>query len=621
MLKDFKNNDEIALKILTSEEIKKSNSQLNQFKNNGSIIEITELAILTGALWREVKSPVYGQIPVGNIITRTNNEIGKIKYIDSDGKEVTVGGRACKSRNFTIVPVIMPSQELWDKLIKNKITINSYNYELHQSFEEDIVYFGEYPQTIPNAVTRKALTEDFNNNVLNETGRIYIFDETDSNSIHKPFKPVIYHEYEKNGKKYIRLKAKLCNLYNYYTKKNICIKSGDYVWVEVKPVEWVIDYKNYSLVSRRGLLSGIRYNKRYIEPYSEQSFIDTELYKYQNTYMLNNLFQDISLKEEIQTTNTQIEENEEQNKINNLLNEIKKYITYYHGNEDINKIIDNLLNEYNNSLELINKTRRNKTINLEVLSTEVLYNNLIIKLELILDKLKRNYEDNQKYIEMINLIISLRHILDNTITLDLENELYDDFKLISERILPFLDEIQKNEIKNDLITILDNYSKEIIDYLDSIQILNNNCSPKEIKYHNIKELELSIRKDIHNILIKLSFYVKRKDIIKELLENISNSIQGIYKKSQDRIESIIINEISAIIKRINNKVNANKEYYNYYIDEMNKLTNIKLDYENNNSEIYKIIMDIYTKLSKLELDLDSEIKVNSYKVRTKEILK
>ena len=222
---------------------------------------------------------------------------------------------------------------------------------------------------------------------------------------------------------------------------------------------------------------------------------------------------------------------------------------------------------------------------------------------------------------MINLIISLRHILDNTITLDLENELYDDFKLISERILPFLDEIQKNEIKNDLITILDKYSKEIIDYLDSIQIFNNNCSPKEIKYHNIKELELSIRKDIHNILIKLSFYVKRKDIIKELLEIISNSIQGIYKKSQDRIESIIINEISAIIKRINNKVNANKEYYNYYIDEMNKLTNIKLDYKNNNSEIYKIIMDIYTKLSKLELDLDSEIKVNSYKVRTKEILK
>ena len=583
MYKELINNGDIILKIPNSEEIKrKSTSQLKQYKNNSPIIEITELAILTGGIWNEVKNPVYGEINAGSIITRTNNEIGKIKYIDSDGEEVVIGGKACKSRNFTIVPVIYPSQELWDKLIKNKITIKLYNPELHKNFEEDIIYFGEYPQIIPDEKTQKLLWEDSNNNNLKETGRIYIFDETNSNSIFKPFKPVVYREYEKNGKKYILLKANLCKTYDGYSKRNMYIKNGDYVWVEVSPVEWVIDYKNGNFVARKGLLSGIRYNKRYLDPENLESYADTELYKYQNTYMVNNLFQDIPSKEAIQT-NTQLEETNEQTEINKLLDEINKYITSYHGNEDINKIIDDLLNEYNINLEKINISKKNKVINLELPSKEIIYNNLIIKLELILDKLKRNYEDNQKYIEMINLINSLRHILDNTITLNLENELYEDFKLISKKILPFLDETQKNETKSNLITILDKYNKEIIDYLNSIQILNNNISPKEIKYHNIKELELSIRKDIHNILKKLSFYVNRKDVIKEILENISNSIQGIYKDSQNRIESIILNEINAIIERIKTKVNKDKEYYNYYIDEMNKIIDIKLDYEKSNS--------------------------------------
>ena len=39
-------------------------------------------------------------------------------------------------------------------------------------------------------------------------------------------------------------------------------RDGDYVWVEVSPVKWLIDNKTGILISKKGLVSGIRFLDR-----------------------------------------------------------------------------------------------------------------------------------------------------------------------------------------------------------------------------------------------------------------------------------------------------------------------------------------------------------------------
>ena len=92
----------------------------------------------------------------------------------------------------------------------------------------------------------------------------------------------------------------------------------------------------------------------------------------------------------------QEEPKEEPTEVEKIIQEIKTYLPYYHGKEDINEIINNIINEYNNNLELLKSYLKCETINLELQSEEVLYNNLIIKLNNILTKLKLHYENNKK---------------------------------------------------------------------------------------------------------------------------------------------------------------------------------------------------------------------------------
>lgn len=66
-----------------------------------------------------------------------------------------------------------------------------------------------------------------------------------------------------------------------YLCSNGCrYKYGDYVWVEVSPVVWLIDKKTKTLISKRGLVSGV-----YAENFQ----------KYLDTYMSKDLFQNVPL--------------------------------------------------------------------------------------------------------------------------------------------------------------------------------------------------------------------------------------------------------------------------------------------------------------------------------------
>lgn len=169
---------------------------------------------------------------------------------------------------------------------------------------EEIAY-GEYPQFAVSPKMQEELENNLQSRNLYMTGKNYTFN---SPSYERPktvdghrdnsFKPTNYSEYEYQGKKYVRVKADIyiVSMSNKIMLSNgmICT-SGDSVWLEVSPVIWYVDKKSQFLISKYGLLSGIRFDdKKYYGKFEE-----TEMKKYMDNYMANNLFLTSSLKKEI----------------------------------------------------------------------------------------------------------------------------------------------------------------------------------------------------------------------------------------------------------------------------------------------------------------------------------
>lgn len=126
---------------------------------------------------------------------------------------------------------------------------------------------------------------------MKKTGRHYTFDSVKTDDHDEKFTPITYEEYEYQGKKYIRIKP----VYRYFYAEDLEFSNGnkyenkDYFWVEVSPVKWLIDDKTKTLISKKGLISGIRFLSSDI-PY-KGDFSKTEMYMFLNKYMVKDLFQ------------------------------------------------------------------------------------------------------------------------------------------------------------------------------------------------------------------------------------------------------------------------------------------------------------------------------------------
>ena len=151
------------------------------------------------------------------------------------------------------------------------------------------VEYGEYPQdAVPYRIQIK-LEKEFAKG-MKKTGRIYTFDKGYLDNGEGEFSPITYDEYEYQDKKYIRAKVHA----SYYDTiaiqlSNCCnYKNGDYVWIEVSPVKWLIDEENKMLISKRGLVSGIRFCDKST---NYEDFDKTDIKKYLDNYMIKDLFQ------------------------------------------------------------------------------------------------------------------------------------------------------------------------------------------------------------------------------------------------------------------------------------------------------------------------------------------
>ena len=343
---------ELSLTFLSEEEAigfkdhvgMNARTRLDVLKKYGIVSAITDLAILTGAQFDENQD---FPVAIDDKLKRTGSVYTKSSFYD---KAVIISGAGFSNkidihdRNCTIRPVLLLSTSLFNSICNEK-TIGD------NGIEE--VEYGEYPQYVPDQNLQRVLEKKYiiKDKNLQLTGNYYTFDQTPITNNESPFSAVKYGEYEYEGKKYIRVKANSCYSSKWFKLSNgIKYKNGDYVWVEVSPVKWLIDLKHKKLISKRGLVSGIRFGIK-------STFSESEIYEYLNNYMIYDLTQSATLTSEINASvNPQVKEN---------INPLNDNVTNYNETKDELKkkrnILENIYKLFNSNKKVENSEEEIRT--------------------------------------------------------------------------------------------------------------------------------------------------------------------------------------------------------------------------------------------------------------------
>lgn len=414
-----------------------------------------------------------------------------------------------------------------------------------------------------------------------------------------------FKEIEIDGQSYIN--------YKYKNKKERTV-------YKVEPITWYIDREHKLLICKKLLLSGILYDSDY---YAKKSFEDSNIYNFLNSTFLNELIFQHQEKKVENTSEALMKMPSDE--ITSLLNEIRLYAMYYHGKEDIEEIISTLLDKYNNDLNnLINND------GLVLYTEEGLHNNLILSLNTLLDKLKRNADNNLEYNRIIDYIDKCIDGLNGKIS-DSPSELYRDLCRINHDILLNLSSNtnKSEEIRSRIISLLSEDKKKIEEYLSYISTLtqgiNLRLDTKTLPYKNISEYENYFRMRLHPILENILNISKSEehDILIKSREEMLNRI------SDDRCNKDYINDVlRAIYKKIGNCNNNNNEidliksnnkHINTLLKEISNEILTIMDMDSGITEELKRIVDIYIHTDNLNeiVNILNNILIELYKLHDK----
>ena len=295
-------NDDVELTLLSEEDIWGEKS-LEVIKKYGVNAEMTDLCILTGSKsdYNEDRSYLERTILFW---TKSDDGYGGVNtvgvFCSNEPNRVPVP--QFRYVRKAVVRPILQSSEIFFKVSSNRM--KGYN-----GTEE--VEYGEYPQNAVDSRMQNILESEYNRG-MNKTGSSYTFDSA-KHDCGPEFKSVTYKEYEYQGKKYIRIKANSSFRGKRFKLSNgVEYRDGDYVWVEVSPVKWLIDDKTKTLISKSGLVSGIRFLDRRTK--YKGDFDRTEMKEYLDRYMLRDLTQTVTFTRVQNMTPEEKEKFEEEQK-------------------------------------------------------------------------------------------------------------------------------------------------------------------------------------------------------------------------------------------------------------------------------------------------------------------
>lgn len=132
--------------------------------------------------------------------------------------------------------------------------------------EDGTVKFGHYPQTVAGKAIQIELEQALIEERLEKTGNTYTTDsgiKLKFTTMHSSFEPQVHEEYEYKGKRYIRVKANFNDLGLSSEDTTLSngekYDNGDYVWVAVEPIKWIVDEQSQLLIAEKILFAGIQF--------------------------------------------------------------------------------------------------------------------------------------------------------------------------------------------------------------------------------------------------------------------------------------------------------------------------------------------------------------------------
>lgn len=223
-------------------------NKLEIFKKRGVKAEATDFAVLSGATFDKGKiNGIYKKI--GYYWTGTGYKF-KIYIVTPDGEE-WLADIYCDNEDIAVRPVLSFSSV-------DDIPSNGVSKRLEDGILE--VEYGYYPQEEVNENVKKQLEQTFKMDLLNrkmkKPGNYFtMVSKVTSNSLNPSL--ITISEYDYNQKRYIRVNSRniASDVMLFQNGRNI--KSKDAVWIEVQPVEWLVDEKNKIMVSKKLLFAGM----------------------------------------------------------------------------------------------------------------------------------------------------------------------------------------------------------------------------------------------------------------------------------------------------------------------------------------------------------------------------
>lgn len=175
------------------------------------------------------------------------------------------------------------------------------------------VEYGEYPQKVASKRLQDELERAYNYNQssIRKTGKTYTTDSRKCDEYGEKFSAQIIEEYSfDDGKKYVRVKANSCYDGSEFKLSNGEIyKDGDYVWVEVQPIKWLIDKKSDIALSERLLFAGVQFKN---ERNYKDDFRTTDIKEFMDGYFSKDIIPSFS-KEITPEEKKQIEAGKQRN--------------------------------------------------------------------------------------------------------------------------------------------------------------------------------------------------------------------------------------------------------------------------------------------------------------------
>lgn len=268
------------LTFLTAEQCFGDN-QLDIFKKRGNMAALTDFAILLGADADDyyIDNNSFLAIRTGYYWTKSDDLDTDVQTVNVYGNKdpIYVADRSIGAR------LALPLSSLNDIPMNEGSEIIKVNDGILE------VEYGYYPQTAASIGMQEKLESAYKSGNITKTRNSYTTDSNQYND-NASFQPKIHQEYEYNGKRYVRAKANSCYNDDYLTLSNgEKYEDGDYVWVEVLPVKWLVDEESLMMITEKIIFAGVRFNDK--SNYHTEDFDKTEIKKFMDEHLWRDMFQ------------------------------------------------------------------------------------------------------------------------------------------------------------------------------------------------------------------------------------------------------------------------------------------------------------------------------------------